>query len=94
MLFRSGQDEFPDRRGRARLVSPEPHHAGLYAGQSSRQSRFKGKTDRGRCYPIRITWDSPVTRDYVLNYCRQQASAGDKNFKGFKHFDCHTFTPL
>ena len=57
-------------------------------------SRFKGKTDRGSCYPIRITWDSPVTRDYVLNYCRQQASAGDKNFKGFKHFDCHTFTPL
>ena len=57
-------------------------------------SKFKSKTDRGPCYPLRITWDSPVTRDYVLNYCRQQAAAGDKDFKGFKNFDCNPFTPL
>ena len=25
-------------------------------------SRFKGKTNRGSCYPLRIIWDAPVGR--------------------------------
>lgn len=56
-------------------------------------SRFKGKTNRGSCYPLRITWDAPVGRAFVLNYCREKALAGEGNFKGFRYFECHVFTP-
>ena len=54
--------------------------------------RFKGKTDRGSVYPIRLKWNSQVTRGFVLQHCRISAAQGDKDFKPFKHFTCHPVT--
>ena len=51
--------------------------------------RFKGKTDRGAVYPIRIKWNSPVARHFVLAHCYSSRLLGDKDFRGFKHFTCH-----
>lgn len=51
--------------------------------------RFKGKTNRGRVYPIRRSWSGYVHREFVLSHCQAMQKAGDKDFKGFKHFDCH-----
>jgi hypothetical protein len=51
--------------------------------------RFKGKTDRGSVYPIRIKWNSHVTRDFVLRHCQKERELGDREFRPFKHFTCH-----
>ena len=53
--------------------------------------RFKGKTDKGAVYPIRLQWSKPVSRAFVLNYCKFPPMDAGKDFLGFKHFTCHPF---
>lgn len=51
--------------------------------------RFKGRTDRGRCYPIRLEYAEPVSAATVLLYCLTEKRFGNSDFKSFNHFEIH-----
>jgi hypothetical protein len=48
--------------------------------------RFKGGTNRGRVYPLRLEYKQPVTEAAVRLYCITEKRFGNQDFKPFNHF--------